>query len=137
MHATAAEWAAVFLFTQAVEVPLYVIVLRRGIVPKPSIARAAAIGFGASAITHPVVTFLIPGLVAGIFAWMVGREMSLVSSGTFRWIVLAVGCESFAVGVEAVYLKAFRLPRALLWSLAVNFASASLGLCCSLAFGWP
>jgi hypothetical protein len=137
MHATAAEWAAVFLFTQAVEVPLYVIVLRRGIVPKPSIARAAVIGFGATAITHPVVTFLIPGLVAAIFAWMAGRGMSLVSSGAFRWIALAVGCESFAVGVEALYLKAFRLPRALLWSLAVNFASASLGLYCSLLFGWP
>ena len=137
MRATAAEWAAVFLFTQAVEVPLYVVLLRRGVVPKPSIARAAAIGFGASAITHPVVTFVIPGLVAGIFAWMAGQGMSLVSSGAFRWIALAVCCESFAVGAEAVYLKAFRLPRALLWSLAVNFASASLGLCCSLAFGWP
>ena len=137
MRATAAEWAAVFLFTQAVEVPLYVIVLRRGIAPKPSIARAAVIGFGATAVTHPVVTFLIPGLVAAIFAWMAGRGMSLVSSGAFRWMALAAACEGFAVGVEALYLKAFRLPRAWLWSLAVNFASASLGLCCSLLFGWP
>jgi hypothetical protein len=137
MHATVAEWAAVFLFTQAVEVPLYVVVLRRGVIPKPSIARAAAIGFGATAITHPVVTFVIPAFTAAIFAWMAGRGMSLVSSGAFRWIALAGCCESFAVGVEALYLKAFRLPRALLWSLAVNFASASLGLCCSLLFGWP
>ncbi len=137
MRATVAEWAAVFLFTQAVEVPLYVWVLRREIAPKPSVVRAALIGFGATAITHPVVSFVIPGLTAGIFAWMAGRGMSLAGSGAFRWLVLAVCCEGFAVGVEAIYLRAFRLRRALLWSLAVNFVSASLGLCCSLAFGWP
>ncbi|MEP7120030.1 MAG: hypothetical protein ABJE95_03930 [Byssovorax sp.] len=113
------------------------VILRKSLVPKPSVARAALIGFGASAITHPVVTFVIPGLVARIFAWMAGREIGAVWSGEFRWIVLAACCESFAVGVEAMYLRAFKLPRAFLWSLAVNFASASLGLGCSLAFGWP
>jgi hypothetical protein len=118
-------------------VPLYVWVLRRGVVPKPSIARAAMIGFGATAITHPVVTFVIPGLTAGLFAWMAQRGMSLAWSGAFRWAALAVCCEGFAVGVEAIYLRAFRLRRALLWSLAVNFASASVGLCCSLVLGWP
>jgi hypothetical protein len=137
MRATPAEWAAIFLFTQAVEIPLYVRVLRRNLVPKPSIVRAAVIGFGASAITHPVVTFVIPRWTEALFAWMAQRGMSVVWCGAFRWIVLAACCEGFAVGVEALYLRAFRLRRALLWSLAVNFASASLGLCCSLIFGWP
>jgi hypothetical protein len=137
MRATLAEWASAFLFTQAIEIPLYVRVLRGEVVPKPSMARAAVIAFGASAITHPIVTFVIPRLTEGIFAWMAERGMSVVWSGAFRWVVLAGCCESFAVGVEAIYLRAFRLRRALLWSLAVNFASASLGLCCSLILGWP
>jgi hypothetical protein len=137
MRATLLSWAAIFVFTQAVEIPLYVAVLRRNLAVKPSIVRAAAIGFGASAITHPVVTFVIPPLTESLFASMAQRGMSLVWSGAFRWLVLAACCEGFAVGVEAIYLRAFGLRRALLWSLAVNFASASLGLCCSLAFGWP
>lgn len=137
MRPSFAAWAAIFVFTQAVEIPLYVLVLRRSLEPKPSIVRAAAIGFGASAITHPVVTFVIPRLTEGIFGWMAERGMSLVWSGAFRWVVLAACCEGFAVGVEAIYLRAFKLRRALLWSLAVNFASAALGLCCSLSLGWP
>lgn len=137
MRPSFAAWAALFFFTQAVEIPLYVRVLRRNLVPEPSIVRAAAIGFGATAITHPVVTFVIPRLTAGMFDWMAQRGMSVVWSGAFRWIVLAACCEGFAVGVEAIYLRAFRLRRSLLWSLAVNLASASLGLCCSLVFGWP
>jgi hypothetical protein len=137
MRPSFAAWAAIFLFTQAVEVPLYVLVLRRSLEPKPSILRAAAIGFGATAITHPVVTFVIPPVTAALFEWMAQRGIAVVWSGAFRWVVLAICCEGFAVGVEALYLMAFRLRRALLWSLAINFASASLGLCCSLAFGWP
>ena len=137
MHPSFAAWAAIFVFTQAVEIPLYVLVLRRNLEPKPSIVRAAAIGFGASAITHPVVTFVIPRLTDALFAWMAQREMSLVWSGAFRWVVFAVCCEGFAVGAEAIYLRAFKLERALLWSLAINFASAALGLCCSLSLGWP
>ena len=137
MRPSLAAWAAIFLFTQAVEIPLYVLVLRKNLAPKPSIGRAAAIGFGATAVTHPVVTFVLPRLTDGLFAWMARREMSVVWSGAFRWVVLAACCEGFAVGVEAIYLKAFKLRRALLWSLAINFASAALGLCCSLAFGWP
>lgn len=137
MHPSLAAWAAIFLFTQAVEMPLYVLVLRRNLSPEPSIARAAAIGFGATAITHPVVTFMIPRVTAALFEWMAARGMTVVWNGAFRWLVLAVCCEGFAVGVEAIYLRAFKLRRALLWSLAINFASASLGLCCSLLFGWP
>ena len=137
MRPSFAAWEAIFLFTQAVEVPLLVLVLRRELTPKPSIARAAVIGFGATALTHPVVTFAIPRVTAGLFDWMAQRGMGVVWSGAFRWVVLAACCEGFAVGMEAVYLRAFRLRRALLWSLAVNFASASLGLCCSLLFGWP
>src|SRR4051812_34721734 len=118
MRPSLAAWALIFLFTQAVEVPLYVLVLRKNLSPKPSILRAAAIGFGATAITHPVVTFVIPRVTAAIFEWMAQRGMSVVWSGAFRWVVLAVCCEGFAVGVEAVYLMAFKLRRALLWSLA-------------------
>src|SRR4051812_13391479 len=101
MRPSFAAWAAIFLFTQAVEIPLYVCVLRRSLEPKPSVVRAAAIGFGASAITHPVVTFVIPRLTEGLFAWMAQREMSVVWSGAFRWMALAACCEGFAVGVEA------------------------------------
>lgn len=114
-------WLSAFAFTQAVEVPLYVIALRRSALRDRSWLVHAAIGFGASAVTHPIVWFVIPGLPASSFAERVARA------------------EVFAVVVEGLYLfawKAYDLRRALLISLGINAASASSGLLAARLFGW-
>jgi hypothetical protein len=122
-----AAWLSAFAFTQAVEIPLYVAAVRRsvrrGATQKPlALAAQIALAFGASAVTHPIVWFLIPRIPAGSYAEMVARA------------------ELFAVLVEAFYfyaLEVFDLRRALLWSLLINGASAGLGLLSRWAFGWP
>ncbi|MFS8067770.1 MAG: hypothetical protein ACMG6S_15505 [Byssovorax sp.] len=127
MAGALAAWISAFAFTQAVEIPLYVAVVRRsvraGATSRPvSLAAQIALAFGASAVTHPIVWFLIPRIPYGPYAEMVARA------------------ELFAVIVEAFYfyvLEVFDLRRALLWSLAINATSASLGLLSRWAFGWP
>ncbi len=131
-----AGWLPVFLFTQAIEVPIYARALRRADAGRTLLA-AAAIAFGASALTHPVVWFVMPGVTDALLAWLARRGVGLVWSAAFRLALFGVLCEGFAVGVEALYLRAFRLPRALLWSLVANFASASVGFACTTLLGWP
>jgi hypothetical protein len=107
------EWLSAFGFTQAVEVPIYLWAMRRMTLRfKPLIA------FGASAITHPVVWFVIPGL--------------------FRsYVMMAVAAETFAVTIEALYFRAFFVPYAVWLSLGANAASVGLGLGSRAIFGWP
>jgi hypothetical protein len=92
-------WLWAFLFTQAIEVPIYAIPLRG----RP------LVGFGASAITHPVVWFVFPLLI-------------------HDYAIMVVAAEVFAVVVEAAYLRANGVRRAFWWSLCANGASLGLGL---------
>jgi hypothetical protein len=94
------DWLQAFVFTQLVEVPIY----------RRALGGRTAVAFGASALTHPVVWFVFPRLGLG------GYAASLV------------GAELFAVLVEAAWLRAFGLRRALAWSAAANAASLALGL---------
>jgi hypothetical protein len=103
-------WLAAFLFTQGVEVPLY---LRAG-----ARWRVALL---ASTLTHPVVWFGFP-LLRG---WGLGY---------WGMVVLA---EAFAVGVEALWLRTHGVRHALRWSLLANVASVTLGLLSRALFGWP
>lgn len=86
--------------------PLYARVLsfggRRGV---------ACTAFGASAITHPFVWFVFPGL---FFGWP-------------YWLYFLTA-ESFVVILEAWYLKSFGVRRAFAWSLLTNGISAGFGL---------
>jgi hypothetical protein len=93
-----------------VEVPIYAVGLRVGLFP----------AFGASAITHPVLWFVIfPCLHLSYF-----------------WLVV-IG-ESFAFLVEAAYFAwLFRRRRALLWSALANAASFSAGMLSRRLFGIP
>ena len=103
-------WALAFLYTQMVEVPIYAVGLRVGLLP----------AFGASAITHPVLWF-------GIFPYL---------HLPYLWLIV-VG-ESFAVLVEAAYFAyPFRRRRALLWSLIANAASFGTGMVSRWLFGMP
>ena len=103
-------WALAFLFTQMVEVPIYTVGLRVGLLP----------AFGASAITHPVLWF-------AIFPYL---HLSYI------WLIV-IG-ESFAFLVEAAYFAfLFRRRRALLWSLLANAASFGTGMLSRCLFGMP
>jgi hypothetical protein len=112
------RWLVAFLFTQIVEVPIWVFVLRKYGRTRRSLAASMAIAFGASAITHPFVWFGFPRLFAD-------------------YTMMVVFAESFAVIVEAIYMIRFGLRRALFWSIVANGASAGLGYLSRMAFGWP
>ncbi len=98
------SWAEAFAVTQLCEVPIYALALR----PRP-VTRRLLIGFGASALTHPVVWFVFPVLVHGY------------------WLMVACA-EAFAVLAEAAYLDRFRVPHPLAWSLLANATSVAVGL---------
>lgn len=111
------SWVWAFLFTQAVEIPIYLAAMHRQRVDRPWRARAA-IAFGATALTHPIVWYVLP--------WL----------GLPYWVYVGVA-EAFAVVAEGLYLGAFDLRRALLWSLLANGASAGLGLTSRALFSFP
>lgn len=119
-------WLWAFLFTQAVEVPIYVALMRRAPGPRATppqhIEEQIALGFWASAITHPIVWFVIPQIPSASYWTMVVRA------------------EGFAVVVEGLYLysiRAFGLRRAMLFSLIANMASVGLGFTSRALFDWP
>ena len=101
-------WLKAFILTQVLEMPIYIIALKeRPIWQRPLIA------FGASALTHPLVWKL-----TGVLVFEYGLDFWLVTSAV----------ELLAVLVEGVYLRAFGLPRAFLWSLGANAFSFGMGL---------
>jgi len=103
-------WAFAFLFTQMVEVPIYAVALR---------VRLLA-AFGASAITHPVLWFVLFPHLHLPYVWLI-----------------VIG-ESFALVVEAAYFAfLLRRRRALLWSLVANAASFGTGMVSRWLFGMP
>ena len=114
-------WLSAFFVTQAVEVPIYALALGREPVAR-SWPRRLGLGFLASAITHPVVWFVLPALL--------GLEEYA------RYFVIA---ESFAVVAEATLLRIVGVSwtRALVWALVANGSSVVVGLGLRAAFGWP
>lgn len=115
-------WFGAFLFTQAVEIPVYVLALRADRGKEFPLGKAVGLGFVATLITHPFVWFAFPSLRASM-GW-----------GYWTYVLIA---ELFAVGVEAAYFRALRLPKPLAWAVVANGASAGLGLASRYAFGWP
>jgi hypothetical protein len=124
-----AAWLDAFAFTQIVEVPVYVLAIRHaqraGWSERPrELESQVLLAFGASAITHPMVWYLIPRVVDPY------RHYG-------EYVAFA---ESFAVLVEAFYLRSLHvvwLRRALVISLVANALSAGLGELCRRAFGFP
>ena len=101
------DWLVAFVFTQAIEVPIYM---------RVTTFRAA---FLASSVTHPIVWFVFPALWPGGYLSMV------------------VAAELFAWSAEAVWLRANRVERAGLWSFIANAASLCIGLALRACFGVP
>ncbi len=110
-------WLRAFLLTQAVEIPIYTLILSRfparplwqsGGSDPLSLPMRILCAFLASAITHPWVWYFFPRYIDDY------------------WPMVAVA-ETFAVVVEALWLQFCGLRRALLWSLVANGTSATLG----------
>lgn len=129
----ARSFAIAFAITQLVEVPIYVAALATGgprALPSPgrSIPKRAAIAFGASALTHPVVWLVMPAVAMEVYSALFGRLFEGGGLGIVgRTLFYGVIAEGFAVVAEALYLRAFGVRRALLWAAAANAASVLVG----------
>src|SRR5688572_7812729 len=122
------DWFGAFVFTQLFECPIYLDGLRRH---PASLPRRAAVAFGASALTHPIVWFVIPRFVYAVLCDPERHEPRTC------WIVMLVIAESFAFVAEALYLRAFGMRRPWLYAFAANATSFTLGLVYRELFGWP
>jgi hypothetical protein len=102
------SWAVAFALTHAIEVPIYLALLRLGWTKRVCLA------FGTSALTHPYVWFVWPALLVSPL-------------GYWGYVAFA---ETFAVLVEAGMCVCFGVPlrRALTAALAANLSSFGLGL---------
>ncbi len=106
-----AAWLKAFILTQLIETPVYVMALQRWSYAERTPGKNFLTAFGASLVTHPFVWFVFPKLLM-----------------PFGYSVYLIVAESFAVVVEAIYLKQFGLTRPWLFSLLANGLSASVGL---------
>lgn len=125
----ARSYGIAFAITQLVEVPIYVLALRRSRAQE-AVARSwwqhIAIGFGASMLTHPIVWFVMPAVWLWIYVTAVGAGAPVLGL-TARTLGYGVLAEGFAVIAEAFYLRAIAVRRALLWALGANAASVVIG----------
>jgi hypothetical protein len=120
------HWLFAFLLTQAIEIPIYLRPLR-ALSCRSSVWSRIALAFAASALTHPVVWFVLPAVWE---SWAPGAVSS-------SWTLYAVFLESFAVAGEALYLRLLGVPHPLRWSLLANGASFTAGLLSWCLFRWP
>jgi hypothetical protein len=123
------DWFRAFVFTQMVEVPVYVLAMRHaqrtGWSERPrGLHLQILLAFGATLITHPGVWYLIPNVADPRRAYV-------------EYVVVA---ETWAVVVEAFYFYSCHvawLGRAFVWSLLANALSAGLGAASRYYTGWP
>jgi hypothetical protein len=121
-------WFRAFLLTQAVEMGVYV----HATGARP-LRERLAIAFGASAITHPLVWFVI---VEGVRLAL--RELGVELPFETAWWTGVAVAEVFAVLGEAVWLALFgvRALHALGYALLANGASFTFGLFLYQRSGW-
>src|SRR5689334_12051665 len=100
-------WLYAYALTQVCEIPIYWQALRE----RPRHERFW-LAFGASAITHPFVSFFFQDAVYAVTAGRLSEQAS--------YYVYVVVAEAFAYGVEALYLHALGVKRAWLWAIAAN-----------------
>ena len=104
-------WLIAFVFTQLVEVPIY----------STALPCRPLVAFGASAITHPIVWFVICG------SWWEAP-----------WTAKVVTAELFAWLAETIYFAVvFRKRRAWLWAFVAHAASFGAGRLSRSLFGSP
>jgi len=101
-------WLEAFILTQLVEVPLYCWLLSSG-----ALWRRALVGFIATTITHPIIWFVLHAMAT---SWNLSHEIYLLMA------------ESYAVGVEGLFLWALSYAKPWRLALLINMASFALGL---------
>ena len=102
-------WLQAFLVTQALEVPIYWLGTRSSPL---SWSLRLGVALGASALTHPVVWFVLPPLLEPRLGW---------------WGFFVVA-EAFAILAEWWYLLSFAVDRPLRLSATANGVSLTFGL---------
>lgn len=121
------SWFTAFVLTQVVEMGVYIFA------PGPArpTRERVAIAFAASAITHPIVWFVITP-----FHLPLGELLGLHGQSAW-WAIVAVA-ETFAFVVEAIWLMMFgyRPLVAFGTSLVANSLSFTIGLFCYEVLGW-
>ncbi len=127
MIATLTPWLAAFTLTQAIEMPIYL--------AKP-LRRRVAVAFGASALTHPIVWWVLPvlWLRVGLPSWTRGDLLALQPAAVVAWAAFILYVEGFAVIVEGLYFKLLGVRHPFRWSFIANLASYSVGALLSLLF---
>ena len=113
------SWLGAFALTQVVEMGVYA---NTPGPPRP-LRERLAIAFGASAITHPIVWFVITPLYLPL---------------ELDWWTLVTVAEIFAFVTEGLWMAAFshRLSYAFGASLLANGLSFTIGLFCYELLGW-
>lgn len=137
--AYARAWLLAFLFTQAVEVPVYRLFLG----PVPRRSALYALCFGASVVTHPALWFIV---FPRLLTWPAPADLAAALGTPDAAYPITVACaEALVVAVEAVYLwllaPRLGLPlsprRALAAALLANGASVALGSLSRALTGYP
>ena len=106
------SWVYAFVLTQCCEVPIYWQALR-----DRKRSERFVLGLSASALTHPFVWFLFPEVIGALTH----------ARPDLYYPVYVVVAETFAYGVEALYLRALGVKRGWLWSIAANSTSLGMG----------
>jgi hypothetical protein len=120
-------WFWAFLFTQIVEIPIYMRGLRARMLE----------AFGATALTHPIVWFVIPEAFEWFYRAVFAHHASLQMTANTRYYVMVAIAETFAVVVEALYFRALFLEKPWRWAFIANMSSFGLGMLSRTAFGFP
>lgn len=120
-------WFWAFLFTQIVEVPIYMRGLR---------ARFHE-ALGASSLTHPIVWFVIPQAGDWFYLHVLEQRFSIWLTASTRYAIMVAFAEVFAVVAEALYFRVIGLEKPWRWSLIANMASFGLGMLSRYYLGFP
>jgi len=105
---TIRTWFAFYLFAFAVEVPIFILLVRGRVPPW----RAALAGAAGTAFTHPLLWFVWPKVVRGYAAYAISGELLTFVIETFTFFFIA---------------GTISLRRAATASFAANAASLLLG----------
>ena len=120
-------WLSAFVFTQVVEIPIYVFGAKLRVDE----------AFCASALTHPIVWFVIPAVFVRLYvALAMSYPFMRVDERVSYWVMVVLA-ELFAIGVEGGYLAWLKKPRPYRWSLVANLSSVTFGFLCRALFHFP
>lgn len=133
--AAVTAWASAFLFTQFIEIPIYLHMLG-----DRKRTNAAAIAAGASFISHPLLWFVGWPVMKWLYLAIVSAEPRLaVANVQARYAMVVIPLEVCVVILEGLYLwRVARVPKrqAFSWSLIANTSSLVIGMVLRSSVHW-